>query len=327
VDPCYEKMTKAASAYLPRKVNFMEKIDTLITGYSRVFIVGADNVGSKQMQQIRVALRGKAVLLMGKNTMIRNALSRHALRNPKLNVLKNLIVENIGLVFTKEPIDVIKALITKNRVPAAAKVGGVAPEDVIVPPGPTGLDPGQTSFFQALNISTKLARGEIEIQNQYTVVKKGEQVNASVATLLQKLKITPFTYGLEIKCVYDDGTVFDNETIDITDDMLAAAFLSGVANVAALSLEIKIPTLASLPHTIINGYKNVLAVALETKYSFPGLEKVKNALAAGPVAAAAPEPAGKKEPEKKEPEKKPEKKKVPEPEPEADEMDMGNLFG
>jgi len=206
-------MAKAAkSAYLPRKVNFMEKIDTLITGYSRVFIVGADNVGSKQMQQIRVALRGKAVLLMGKNTMIRNALTRHAQRNGKLNVLKSLIAENIGLVFTKEPINVVKQLLTTNRVPAAAKVGGIAPEDVLIQPGPTGLDPGQTSFFQALNISTKLARGEIEIQNQYTVVKKGEVVNASVATLLQKLKITPFTYGLEIKCVYDDGTVFDNET-------------------------------------------------------------------------------------------------------------------
>jgi len=292
--------------------------------------VGADNVGSKQMQQIRVALRGKAVLLMGKNTMIRNALTRHAQRNGKLNVLKSLIAENIGLVFTKEPINVVKQLLTTNRVPAAAKVGGIAPEDVLIQPGPTGLDPGQTSFFQALNISTKLARGEIEIQNQYTVVKKGEVVNASVATLLQKLKITPFTYGLEIKCVYDDGTVFDNETIDITDEMLAESFLAGVANVAALSLELKIPTLASLPHTIVNAYKNVLAVALDTKYSFPGLEKVKKALAA-PVAAAPAEekkakPEAEKKPEKKpEAEKKPEKK--PEPEPDDGEMDMGALFG
>jgi len=325
-------MAKAAkSAYLPRKVNFMEKIDTLITGYSRVFIVGADNVGSRQMQQIRVALRGKAVLLMGKNTMIRNALTRHAQRNGKLNVLKSLIAENIGLVFTKEPITVVKQLLTTNRVPAAAKVGGVAPEDVVIQPGPTGLDPGQTSFFQALNISTKLARGEIEIQNQYTVVKKGEVVNASVATLLQKLKITPFTYGLEIKCVYDDGTVFDNETIDITDEMLAESFLAGVANVAALSLELKIPTLASLPHTIVNAYKNVLAVALDTKYSFPGLEKVKKALTA-PVAAPEEKkakPEAEKKPEKKpEAEKKPEKKPEPAPAPDEDgEMDMGALFG
>jgi large subunit ribosomal protein LP0 len=332
-------MAKAAGSYLPRKVNFMEKIDQLIREYSRVFIVAADNVGSRQMQQIRVALRGKATLLMGKNTMIRAALTKHAVTNPKLNTLKNLIVENIGLVFTHESIATVKTLITSNRVPAQAKVGGIAPEDVIIQPGPTGLDPGQTSFFQALNISTKLARGEIEIQNQYTVVKKGEAVNASVATLLQKLKITPFTYGLEIRCVYDDGTVFDLETLDITDEMLAASFLSGVANVAAVSLETKIPTLASLPHSIVNGYKNVLAVALETKYSFPGLEKVKSALAAptaaaassSSAAAAAPAPAkadakgGKGDAKPKE-EPKP-KPKEPEPEPDDGEMDMGALFG
>jgi len=118
--------------------------------------------------------------------------------------------------------------------------------------------------------------------------------------------------------------------IDITDEMLAESFLAGVANVAALSLELKIPTLASLPHTIVNAYKNVLAVALDTKYSFPGLEKVKKALAA-PVAAAPAEekkakPEAEKKPEKKpEAEKKPEKK--PEPEPDDGEMDMGALFG
>lgn len=48
----------------------------------------------------------------------------------------------------------------------------------------------------------------------------------------------------------------------------------GVRNVASVCLEIGYPTLASLPHTIINGYKNVLAVTVETDYSFPLADKV-----------------------------------------------------
>ena len=46
--------------------------------------MGADNVGSKQMQQIRMSLRGKAVVLMGKNTMMRKAIRGHLENNPAL---------------------------------------------------------------------------------------------------------------------------------------------------------------------------------------------------------------------------------------------------
>jgi large subunit ribosomal protein LP0 len=35
-----------------------------------------------------------------------------------------------------------------SQVGAPARVGLVAPIDVVVPPGNTGLDPSQTSFFQ-----------------------------------------------------------------------------------------------------------------------------------------------------------------------------------
>ena len=59
------------------KANYFEKLTTLLDEYPKCFIVGADNVGSKQMQEIRIALRGKAVVLMGKNTMMRKAIRGH----------------------------------------------------------------------------------------------------------------------------------------------------------------------------------------------------------------------------------------------------------
>ena len=40
--------------------------------------------------------------------------------------------------------------VAKYKVGAPARVGLVAPNDVIVPGGNTGLDPSQTSFFQVL---------------------------------------------------------------------------------------------------------------------------------------------------------------------------------
>lgn len=77
--------------------------------------------------------------------------------------------------------------------------------DVFVLPENTGLGPEKTSFFQALSIATKISRGTIEILNKVHLIKVGEKVGASEATLLQMLKIFPFSYGLNIErglCVY-----------------------------------------------------------------------------------------------------------------------------
>merc|ERR1711862_295203 len=76
---------------------------------------------------------------------------------------------------------------------------------------------------------------------------------------------------------------------DITDDDLKAKFMSGVANVAALSLAISYPTIASVPHSVVNGMKNLLAIAAVTEITFKEAEMLKEFLAdPSEFAAAAP---------------------------------------
>jgi large subunit ribosomal protein LP0 len=72
----------------------------------------------------------------------------------------------VGFIFTNGDLGEVRTVIEAHRVPAPARVGAVAPSDVFVPPGPTGCDPGQTSFFQVLQIPTKIAKGQIEITNE-----------------------------------------------------------------------------------------------------------------------------------------------------------------
>merc|ERR1719322_1495255 len=99
------------------------------------------------------------------------------------------------------------------------------PNDVIVPAQNTGLGPEKTSFFQALAIPTKISRGTIEITSNVHLLKPGDKVGASDATLLNMLKISPFTYGLEVNQVYDNGTCFSPAILDITEDDLRARLL------------------------------------------------------------------------------------------------------
>jgi len=298
-----------------RKQQYFSRLIKCLDQYQKVFICGADNVGSNQLHKCRKALRGKAELLMGKNTMIRKAIRGHAVNNPRLEALLPFIKNNVGFVFTNDDLTYVKKVLEEQKVAASAKVGNIASCDVFVPPGLTGLDPSQTSFFQALNIPTKINKGQIEISSEVHLLKPGNKVGASEANLLGKLDIKPFRYGLVIKTVYDNGSVYDSKILDITDEDILKKFRAGVKNLACVSLAVSEPNLASIPHMLSRGYKNALSVALALDFKIKQTEK----LTAAPVAVAPPPaPVTSKAPE-------PAKKKEPEPEPE-EETGLGGLF-
>jgi len=312
-------MTGGDSSGKARKQAYFTRLVKLLDEYPCILAVGADNVGSNHMQNIRRALRAKgAVLLMGKNTMIRKAIKGHTANNPSLELLLPLVRGNVGFVFTKGDLSEIKQILLTNRVEAPAKTGSLAPCKVIVPAMNTGLEPTQTSFFQALNIQTKIARGQIEIIQDVNLIEEGQKVGASEANLLAKLNIKPFSYGLTLSTVYDSGSVYSHKVLDYTDQDIIKKFHNGVRNIASVGLQIGLPTIASLPHSIARGFKNLLAISLQTDYSFPQAQKVKDYLA-NPSALAATTAPAKTESKK---EVKEEKKKVEEKKEESDE-DMG----
>lgn len=159
--------------------------------YPAVFIVNVDNVGSNQMHQIRQALRGKGVVLMGKNTMVRRAIRGALTEKPEYERLLQQVKGNIGFVFTNGDLKEVRDVITSNKVAAPARAGAFSPNEVTIPAGNTGMEPGKTSFFQALGIPTKIARGTIEIVAPHVVLTAGSRVGSSEATLLNMLNISP----------------------------------------------------------------------------------------------------------------------------------------
>ncbi|AAW44457.1 ribosomal protein P0 (A0) (L10E) [Aspergillus niger] len=291
---------------------YFEKLRALIEKYPSIFVVNIDNVSSQQCHMIRQALRGKGVVLMGKNTMVRRAIRTILPEFPQFEKLMPFVKGNIGFVFTSGDLKDVREIIISNKVAAPARAGAFAPNDVYVPAGNTGMEPGKTSFFQALGIPTKIARGTIEIVSDVQVVAAGSKVGPSEATLLNMLNISPFTYGMTVVQVYDNGAVFPSAILDIEEKTLVDQFVSGIKTVAAISLATGIPTIASVVHSLVNSYKNILNVSLATDYEFEGSAKIKEylanpeafAVAAAPAAAAEASseaaPAAAKEEEKEE---------------------------
>lgn len=291
------------------KAGYFDKLKGLLEEYKSIFIVEIDNVSSQQMHEIRHSLRGEGVVLMGKNTMVRRALRTFVLDTPEYERLLPFVKGNVGFVFTNGDLKTIRDKLLANRVAAPARAGAVAPVDVWVPAGNTGMEPGKTSFFQALGVPTKIARGTIEITTDLKLIDAGNKVGPSEASLLNLLNISPFTYGMGISQVYDQGQAFPPSILDIGEEQLLGTLTTAIATIATISLAISFPTLPSVLHSLVNSYKKVLAVAIETEFSWPEIEQLKDRIAnpdayaaAAPVAAATSAAADSKpaEEEKKE---------------------------
>ncbi|KAB8233653.1 ribosomal protein P0 (A0) (L10E) [Aspergillus alliaceus] len=281
------------------KAAYFEKLKNLLDEYKTVFIVGVDNVSSQQMHEIRLSLRGEGVVLMGKNTMVRRAIKGFVVDNPEYERLLPFVKGNVGFIFTNGDLKATKEKILANRVAAPARAGAVAPADVWIPAGNTGMEPGKTSFFQALGVPTKIARGTIEITTDLKLVEANAKVGPSEATLLNMLNISPFTYGMTISQVYQEGQTFGADVLDIEESQLLDAFSSAIQTITALSLATGFPTLPAVMHHVINSYKKVLAVAISTEISWPEIEELKDRIAnpdayaaAAPAASAAPAAGG-----------------------------------
>ncbi|KAJ3425057.1 60S ACIDIC ribosomal protein P0 [Anaeramoeba flamelloides] len=296
---------------------YIDKVLKLLDTYQKVLIVSSNNISSKQIQIIRKALLKKAVVLMGKNSLIRRACKMYAEKNPKVNELIPLIKQNIGLVFTNEDPRTIRDIIVENKINAPAKAGTVAPNDVIVPKGDTGLEPTQTTFLQALDIQTRIAKRQIEILYDVKLVSEGEKVGSSEATLLSKLGIKPFVYGMKLVQVYDNGSVYGPQVLDITDEMLKKNVLEELGNVSGISLELGFPTQVSLPYSFMNNFRNILAISLETGYEIKEAESIRELLENPEALKELME----KQNEEEKDEKEEEKEEEPEPESESESDD------
>ena len=227
---------------------------------------------------------------------------------------------NVGFIFTNADLNKTRDVILAEKVAAPARAGAVAPLDVFVPAGNTGMEPGKTSFFQALGVPTKIARGTIEITTDLKLIESGNKVGASEATLLNMLNISPFTYGMRIAQVYDGGQTFAPEVLDIKEEQLLKAFSSAIATITQISLAANFPTLPSIMHSFMNSYKKVLAVAIETDYSWEGIDELKDRIA-NPDAYAAEAPAATAEAEADKPAEAEEEK----PKEDSESSDEGGM--
>jgi len=251
--PAKTRSSRTKDEVLSKKSDYITKVINCLEEYPRFLVVTCDFIGSKHMQQIRLSLRDcGAVLLMGKNTLMRKAIKMKLEDHPDWEPLLPVIRDNVGLVLTKGSLSDLKSKIQESTVPASVKAGILAPDDVILRKQVTTLEPTKTSFFAALNVETKITKGCVEILSDLKLCSKGKKVGTSETTLLQMLNIKPFTYGLKVTHCWDQCLgpfIYSDSSFE-----------------------------ESFSQIVMEGFKNVVSVGLETGCTFPQMEEIKRKL-------------------------------------------------
>lgn len=273
---------------------------------------------SRQLQEIRDNLKGKAVIKMvRKNTM------KLAMENVKIQGLKKLEneIKNQPALLLSEinPFELAK-IIESSKSSAPAKPGDIATKDIIVKAGPTNLKPGPViGELQRVKIPAGVDGDKIVVKEDKVVVKEGEEITKPLADVLMKLGVEPVEISLNLLAVCDRGTIYTRDVLFIPREKYENDLINAYKNAFSLALNIGLPTSDTLPFLLTKAHQEAVSLAMEANISTK--ETVGNLLAkAKAEAEALKEKVGNLEVKEKSEQRKREGAKTEGEEPEKDEV-------
>ncbi len=258
------------------KKEVLDTLAQLMSKYDVIAVTNLEKVRSSQIQEIRKRLRGSAELLVAKNTLLRRAAEVSGKKG--LGDFADKMAGSKMLVFTDmNPFRLI-IFLNKNKVRVAAKAGDIATGDIVIPGGNTGLQPGPViSEFGAVKVPTRIESGSIWVAKDIIVARKGDVIEAKLASLLSKLGQKPMEAGLSISYAYDDGIVLGPE--DLIFDL--EAYKTEIATAAREGLALSVEAGYILPDNaeliLAKAFRCALAVSIEAE--FPTSENAEKLLA------------------------------------------------
>ena len=223
-----------------------EEVDELvefIDSYASVGIVGVAGIPSRQLQAMRRELHGSAGVRMSRNTLTTRALEEV---DDGVEALTEYVSGQVALVGTNDnPFGLFKQL-EASKTPAPINEGEVAPNDIVIPEGDTGVDPGPfVGELQTVGASARIMDGSIKVTEDSTVLEEGEVVDDDLANVRGELGIEPKEVGLDLRAVYSEGVLFEPEELELDVDEYEADIRSAAAAARNLSVNAAYPTAAT----------------------------------------------------------------------------------
>jgi large subunit ribosomal protein L10 len=240
-----------------------EEVDAIvdfIRSYASVGVVGVGGIPSRQLQDMRRGLHGQAEVRVSRNTLVERALDEVG---EGYEQLTDLVSGQVALIGTNDnPFGLYKEL-EASKTPAPINAGEVAPNDIVIPEGDTGIDPGPfVGELQTVGAAARIMDGSIKVTEDSTVLEAGEEVSADLANVLSELGIEPKEVGLDLRGVYSEGVLFDPEELAIDVEEYRADVEAGAAAARNLSINAVYPTATTAGSLLAKGAGEAKALGL-----------------------------------------------------------------
>lgn len=305
---------------MPRKAHVAEwkkkevaEVESLLNKYPVIGVASVQGYPAKNFQELRQSMGEEALVRVVKLKLFKIALKKH----PELKELEEHLNEPSAFIFTEmNPFKLFKIL-KKNASKTYAKAGQTAKEDIVVPPGDTGIPPGPAlGDLRNAGIQAKIDGGSIKVAKESVVVKAGEKVTPEAASALMKLDVKPFEVMLSLQMAYENGTLFSASTLDISEEDTLQNLQSAYMNAFNLSFNAGYFTKQNIEPMIGKAFQNARGISVEA--NILNKATVGDVLSKASAQAKAvsglvkePEPSVEKKETKEEPKEEP-KEEVPE---------------
>lgn len=256
-----------------KKKKIVDDFVKLFKEYDIVAAVNMENLPAPQLQTMRELLRDKVILRMTKRRLIKIAIEK--VKDKKKDIEK--LLEHIktgmpALLFTKENPFTLYKTIEKNKSPAPAKAGQVAPKDIVINAGPTPFMPGPViGELGAIGVKTGVENGKVAVKSDTVVCKAGEEIKPNVAAMLTRLDINPMEIGLDIPAIYEDGVIYTRDILAIDETKYINDITDAARWAFNLSIEAGYPTSDNMAVLVTKAYNDSRSLALETGFLADGV--------------------------------------------------------
>jgi len=249
-----------------------DEVDALvefIEGYDSIGVVSVVGIPSRQFQAMRAELHGSAAVRISRNSLIHRALDRV---DEGLESLADHVTGQVGLVGTDaNPFGLYRHL-EASKTPAPISEGEVAPNDIVIPKGDTGMDPGPfVGELQNVGAQAQILEGSIKVTADSVVAEAGDTVSAALASVLSELGIEPTEVGLDLRAVYADGTLFEADELAIDVDEYRADVALAASRAVNLAVEAAIPTAQTAPLLVSKAHAEATSLGLYAAIESPDL--------------------------------------------------------
>lgn len=253
----------------PWKIEEVNNLKKLLKEGQVIALVDMMEVPAVQLQEIRDNIRDLMTLRMSRNTLIKRAIEELAeeVNDPKFAKLAECLEKGAAIVITDmNPFKLYKTL-EDGKAPAPIKAGAIAPNDIVVEKGSTGMPPGPfLGELKSAGLPAVIDKGKIAIRDDTVIVKEGEVVSPKVAVVLSALGIKPTTVGLDLLAAYEDGIVYTSDVLKIDEDEFVQNIQSAFTSAFNLSVNAAIPTTETTETILQKAFTEAKAVSIESAF-------------------------------------------------------------